>query len=140
MSRVFWDTNLFIYLIEDAGDRARQVLELYRRMTERGDLLFTSALTLGEVLVKPTERNDDALRLRYEQAICSGASVLPFDIDAATHYAEIRQDRTIRPPDAIQLAYAAAAGMDLFVTNDNRLTRKSVRGIHFIQPLGRAFI
>ena len=140
MSRVFWDTNLFIYLIEDAGDRARQVLELYRRMTERGDLLFTSALTLGEVLVKPTERNDDALRLRYEQAICSGASVLPFDIDAATHYAEIRQDRTIRPPDAIQLACAAAAGMDLFVTNDNRLTRKSVRGIHFIQPLGRAFI
>ena len=140
MSRVFWDTNLFIYLIEDSDDRARQVVELYQRMTERGDLLFTSALTLGEVLVKPTERNDDALRVRYEQAICSGASVLPFDIDAATHYAEIRQDRTIRAPDAIQLACAAAAGMDLFVTNDNRLTRKSVRGIHFIQALGRAFL
>ena len=140
MSRVFWDTNLFIYLIEGTGDRSRQVLELYGRMRERGDSLFTSALTVGEVLVKPVERNNDALRRRYEQALGSGATVLPFDIDAASHYAEIRQDRSIRPPDAIQLACAAAAEMDLFVTNDDRLTRKSVRGIQFIQPLGNAFI
>ncbi|MDE0264669.1 MAG: PIN domain-containing protein [Bryobacterales bacterium] len=140
MSRVFWDTNLFIYLIEGTGDRSRQVLELYGRMRERGDSLFTSALTLGEVLVKPVERNNDALRRRYEQALGSGATVLPFDIDAASHYAEIRQDRSIRPSDAIQLACAAAAEMDLFITNDDRLTRKSVRGIQFIQPLGNAFI
>lgn len=140
MSRVFWDTNLFIYLIEGTGDRSRQVLELYGRMRERGDSLFTSALTVGEVLVKPVERNNDALRRRYEQALGSGATVLPFDFDAASHYAEIRQDRSIRPPDAIQLACAAAAEMDLFITNDDRLTRKSVRGIQFIQPLGNAFI
>lgn len=140
MSRVFWDTNLFIYLIEGTGDRSRQVLELYGRMRERGDSLFTSALTVGEVLVKPVERNNDALRRRYEQALGSGATVLPFDIDAASHYAEIRQDRSIRPPDAIQLACAAAAEIDLLITNDDRLTRKSVRGIQFIQPLGSAFI
>ena len=140
MSRVFWDTNLFIYLIEDTGDRARQVLDLYGRMLERGDALFTSALTVGEVLVKPTERHDDALRERYEVAISDGASVLPFDISAAPYYAEIRRDRTIRPPDAIQLACAAAAGIDLFITNDDRLARKSVRGIHFIQSLDRAFL
>lgn len=140
MSRVFWDTNLFIYLIEGTGDRSRQVLDLYGRMRERGDSLFTSALTVGEVLVKPVERNNDALRRRYEQALASGATVLPFDVDAASHYAEIRQDRSIRPPDAIQLACAAAAEMDLFITNDDRLTRKSVRGIQFIQPLGNAFI
>lgn len=140
MSRVFWDTNLFIYLIEGTGERSRQVLELYGRMRERGDSLFTSALTVGEVLVKPVERNNEALRRRYEQALGSGATVLPFDIDAASHYAEIRQDRSIRPPDAIQLACAAAAEMDLFITNDDRLTRKSVRGIQFIQPLGNAFI
>ncbi len=40
MSRVFWDTNLVIYLIEDAGD---QVAALYVRMRERGDRPFTSA-------------------------------------------------------------------------------------------------
>ena len=112
MSRVFWDTNLFVYLIESTGHRSRQVLELYGRMRERGDSLFTSALTVGEILVKPVERNNDALRRRYEQALGSGATVLAFDIDAASRYAEIRQDRSIRPPDAIQLACAAAAEMD----------------------------
>ena len=50
MSRVFWDTNLFIYLIEDEGERARRVAGLRERMIEREDELFTSALTLGEVL------------------------------------------------------------------------------------------
>lgn len=63
-----------------------------------------------------------------------------FDIDAASHYAEVRQDRSTRPPDAIEFACAAAAEMDLFISNDDRLIRKSVRGIQFIQPLGNAFI
>ena len=48
MSKVYWDTNLFIYLIEDSGERTRRVAELDERMRERGDALFTSALTLGE--------------------------------------------------------------------------------------------
>ena len=47
MSRVFWDTNLFVYLVEDRGERAEQVAALRRRMIERGDELLTSALTLG---------------------------------------------------------------------------------------------
>ena len=53
MSRIFWDTNLFIYLLEDRGERARQVTALREWMMERRDELLTSAITLGEVLVKP---------------------------------------------------------------------------------------
>lgn len=140
MSKVFWDTNLFIYLIEGSDERARRVAELHGRIRERGDTLFTSALTLGEVLVKPIERGDKDLRERFERAIVSGASVLPFDTRAAHRFAEIRKDRSIRAPDAVQLACAAAAGMDLFITNDDRLSRKVVRGIQFIQPLDRAFL
>lgn len=140
MSKVFWDTNLFIYLIEGSDERARRVAELHGRMRERGDTLFTSALTLGEVLVKPIECGDEELRERFERAIVAGASVLPFDTGAARRFAEIRTDRSIRAPDAVQLACAAATGMDLFITNDDRLSRKVVRGIQFIQPLDRAFL
>ena len=139
MSRVFWDTNLFVYLVEGHG-RADQVLELRKRMIEREDELLTSALTLGEVLVKPLEAGDQKLRQRYEQAITTGATVLPFDAGAAPRFAEIRRDRSIRAPDAIQLACASAAGVDLFVTNDDRLSRKNVRGIHFIQALDKAML
>lgn len=139
MSRVFWDTNLFVYLVEGHA-RAEQVAALRQRMMEREDELLTSALTLGEVLVKPLEAGDRELRQRYEHAIMIGATVLPFDSRAAPRFAEIRRDRSIRAPDAIQLACASAAGVDLFITNDDRLSRKNVRGIHFIQPLDTAML
>ena len=140
VSRVFWDTNLFVYLIEGEGHRSERVAAVRRRMLERGDELLTSALTLGEVLVKPLETGDHALRERYEHAIRSGATVVPFDARAAPRFAAIRRDRTIRAPDAIQLACASAAGTDLFVTTDERLSRKSVPGVQFIQSLENAFL
>ena len=139
MSRVFWDTNLFVYLVEGHG-RAKQVAALRQRMMEREDELLTSALTLGEVLVKPMETGDRELQQRYENAITAGAVVLPFDARAAPRFAEIRRDRSIRASDAIQLACASTAGVDLFITNDDRLSRKRVRGIHFIQPLDNAML
>ena len=76
----------------------------------------------------------------YEQAIAGAAVVVPFDDAAARRFASIRRDRSIRPPDAIQLACASVARVDLFVTNDARLSRKIVPGIHFIQALGTAAI
>jgi len=135
MSRIFWDTNLFIYLIEDFGDLSRRVVELRQRMLERKDWLCTSTFTLGEVLVKPVEAGNETLRAQYQQAITSGTTLIPFDQDAAVHYARIRQDRSIRAPDAIQLACAAAAGIDLFITNGERLSQKTVPGIQFVTSL-----
>ena len=138
MSKVFWDTNLFVYLVEDEGERTEQVVALRQWMIERDDELLTSALTLGEVLVKPMEKGDEELMRRYEQAIGAGATVLPFDSRAAPRFAEIRRDRSIRAPDAIQLACASASGADLFITNDDRLSRKNIPGIQFIQSLEKA--
>ena len=140
LSRVFWDTNLFIYLIEDVGKRSEAVVRLRERMLARKDQLFTSSLTLGEVLVKPIEMNEPELAARYEQALTDGATIVPFDVDAARTFAAIRCDRSVRPPDAIQLACAAQAKVDLFVTNDYRLSHKIVPGIQFLTSLDRTFL
>ncbi len=140
MSRIFFDTNLFIYLFEGRGAEADRVAALRERILERRDQLFTSALTLGEILVKPTETGDEALATRYSRAIEATTTIVPFAVEAAPIYARIRLDRSIRPPDAIQLACAASAEIDLFVTNDERLSRKSVPGIEFIASLERAFL
>jgi predicted nucleic acid-binding protein len=140
VSRIFWDTNLFIYLIEDFGDLSERVVRLRKRMVERGDELYTSALTLGEILIKPLESGNEVLARRYESALLQGAIIVPFDVDPARLYATIRKDRTIRPPDAIQLACAAHACIDLFITNDERLSMKSIPHIHFVSSLQRAFL
>jgi len=138
MSRVFWDTNLFIYLFEGQGEPSNRVAALRQRMRERGDELFTSTLTFGEVLVKPIEDGNTLLKQKYEDILHSQTTLIDFDFEAALIYATIRKDRTIKAPDAIQLACAAKAQVDLFITNDDRLSRKIVPGIHFIASLENA--
>jgi len=137
MSRVFWDTNLFIYLFEDYGDLSAAVVQLRSKMLARGDQLLTSTLTVGEILVKPAERGEAEICTKYENAISTAAVVISFDLKAARIYAELRSERSLKAPDAIQLACAATAAVDLFVTNDERLQGKNVKGIQFIVPLNR---
>ena len=138
MSRIFWDTNLFVYLFEDYKELSRKTIAVRRRMMERGDQLLTSTMTLGEVLVRPWQRGDHATCRQYEEALTRAAVVIPFDIKAARIYATLRSHRSLKAPDAVQLACAASAGVDLFITNNDRLEREQVAGIQFIVPLGRA--
>ena len=136
MSRIFWDTNLFIYLLEGQGPLADRVYHLRQRMNERGDQLCTSALTLGEILVKPLREGRADLAESYEGLLSSAAVLLvPFDRACAKLYAELRRDPTIRAPDGIQLACAAHAKCDMLITNDDHLSRKVVPGIQFIVSL-----
>jgi uncharacterized protein len=137
MSRIFWDTNLFIYLWEDYGTLSQAVQELRTKMLRRGDQLVTSTLTLGEILVKPTVAGNTALCRKYEEAISSVAMLVPLDARVAKIYSSIRRDRLLKAPDVIQLASAASVGADLFITNDGHLQGKHVHGIQFIVPLDR---
>ena len=137
VSRVFWDTNLFIYLFEDAGERADRVAALRSRMLERRDDLLTSTLTIGEILVKPLQALRTDLARQYEQRIAQVATIVPFDMEAARAYGSIRASAGIKGADAVQLACASAARANLFVTNDERLGGRSFTGIDFVVSLSR---
>ena len=50
MKRVFWDTMLFVYLLEWHPTYGPLVQTLLARSYERGDILLTSWLALGEML------------------------------------------------------------------------------------------
>ena len=134
MTRIFWDTSLFLYLFEGRDD----VKRLRERMIARGDRLLTSSLTLGEVLLRPTEAGEEIAE-KYESAITRTATIVPFDLAAARRHATLSADRSIAPHDRIQLACASAAGTDMFVTNDDRLAGKVIPGVKFISSLDRAF-
>jgi len=138
MSVVFWDTNLFIYLIEQKGSYDK-VKGLRIKMIENKDILVTSTLTLGELLSKPYKENRVDLVNKYRQLLTSRAvELVEFDTKVAENYAKIRAKYTrqeIAPPDAIQLACASAFGVDVFYTNDDRLTEKVIDGIGAIKSI-----
>lgn len=138
MSRVFWDTNIFIYLFEDDGTLGRRVRDLRERMNVRGDTLLTSALTVGELQVKPLELGNEALANQYREVISRAAEVVPFNSEASAVFAALRAGQKLKSPDAIQLACAASAGADLVITNDARLSTVSVRGVPFVTSLDRS--
>lgn len=140
MSRIFWDTNLYIYLFQGSSRSSQRVAEIRDAMNRRGDQLLTSCFTIGEVLVGPARVGRSDLSRQYEQAIAQTSALIPFDLDAARMFAAIRVDTSIKPPDAIQLACAAVAKSDMFITNDARLSRKTIPGIQFIVPLEHAFL
>jgi uncharacterized protein len=141
MSRIYWDSMLFIYWLDDNPHFAKRVASIHARMSERKDELITSAVTVGEVLSGvyrkgPTSRVDEVrsalLSLLYE--------IVPFTVETADHYARIRGSTKIASSNAIHLACAASAGTDLFLTNDKTLVGKFVPGIQFIGSLDTQFL
>jgi uncharacterized protein len=136
VSRIYWDTMLFIYWLEDHPEYARRVDAIRSRMEQRHDQLITGAFTFGEVLAgayrKGTPELADETRRLLRNVV---AEVVPFTLDTADRYARIRGTPGITPADAIHLASAAQAGTDLFLTNDKGLVGKIVPGIQFIASL-----
>lgn len=134
-TRIFFDTNIFIYMFEGIEPNRGRMLEIRRRMLERGDRIVTSAMTLGEILVKPTKLGQASLIEQYDRAIRSTADVISFDAQVAWRFATLRATHNLRCADAIQLACAAHFGVDLFITSDQQLHKLDIPGIGFIAPL-----
>ncbi len=136
MSRVYWDSMLFIYWLEDHPLMAKRVDEIHSRMQERQDQLITGAFTFGEVLAGAYRKGGANLAGESRRLLESVVSeVVPFTLETSDHYARIRGTLGVSPADGIHLASAAQAGTDLFLTNDKGLVGKFVKGIQFIASL-----
>ena len=136
MSRIYWDTMLFIYWMENHPQFATRVNTIHTRMQERKDQLITGSFTFGEVLAGVYRSGNAALASQTTRLLQNLVfEVVPFTLETADRYGQIRGSLGLAPADAIHLASAAQAGTDLFLTNDKRLVGKSVPGVQFIASL-----
>jgi predicted nucleic acid-binding protein len=137
VSRVYWDTMLFIYWLEENPQFGKRVDAIWSRMQERNDRLITGALAFGEVFAGAYKRGANRERIREVKAALEDAvsEVIPFTIETADLFGRIKGSLNIPSADAIHLACAASAGTDVFLTNDKRLAGKVIPGIQFIAGL-----
>lgn len=137
MSRVYWDTMLFIYWLEENPQFGKRVDGIWSRMVERNDQLITGALALGEVFAGAYQQGVSKERIQEVRAAMENlvSAVIPFTAETADAYGRIKGSLKIPPADAIHLACAATAGTDLFLTNDKNLIGKVIPGIQFIAGL-----
>ena len=141
MSRVYWDSMLFIYLLEAKPDYFKKVKRIHQSMLQRGDVLCTSVFTFGEVLTGLRKQKDEAgIRGVKEFMQSDEVEILPFTLEVADRYSMIRSETRVSQADGIHLATAAAAAVDIFLTNDDQLRSLTVRGIKLFADLdGKVF-
>jgi len=125
VARIFWDTNIFIYLLENHA-LAPVVAALGERIERNGHELLTSYLTLAEIQVKPNRMGDRDRAQSLARAVKASTTLIAFDESSVAAYAAFREKTAAKPPDALQLACAVAAGASIFVTNDRQLLNAAI--------------
>jgi predicted nucleic acid-binding protein len=138
MSRVYWDSMLFVYLLEGHPAFGPSTAAILREMVEREDTLCTSVFSIGEVLTGPRKNGfqsaaDQAMRFFAGPTV----EILPFSLETADQFSRVRASTGVSPPDAIHLATAAIASADVFFTNDKKLLQLHIPGIGYIAGLDR---
>ena len=136
MTRVYWDSMLFIYMLEGNplfGPKVRRILQ---QISNREFTLSTSVFSIGEILTGPRRRGSISSVDAVKKYFLSGAvEILPFTEEEADRYSQIRAANRVTQADGIHLASAAQANVDVFFTNDNDLRKLSIPGIKLFSDL-----
>lgn len=122
---LFLDTAPAIYFLERHPVYFARMEVLFRIRREKGIVIVTSPVTLAECLVHPVRLGLTDLLSSYKQLILHGTGTEFHEIgpEVAERAAHLRATHSIPLMDALQVAVAAAAGCQAFLTNDQRLSK-----------------
>jgi predicted nucleic acid-binding protein len=127
---------VFIYLLEGNRQFLPKVERILQQIQSRGHRLATSVFTLGEVLTGPRRAGANNAVASIKSYFAGGhVELLPFNAETADRCSVLRSTLKVTQADAIHLSTAAVSGVDLFVTNDQRLWNLVVPGIKFMMDL-----
>jgi len=129
--KVYFDTNVLIYLIEKNLTYHDKIASLIASLDQQGCEVFTSELTLAECLVKPFADDDKQSQAIYTKNIKNSdfLKVKPVTRKILVEAARLRSLYKNKLPDSIHLATALAAGCDVFVGNDKKIKAGSEIGL-----------
>ncbi len=118
--RVYFDTNVFIYLVEGYAAFETSLNDIRDSIFHQEAEIFTSELTLCEVLVVPFRSNNTELVNIYRQLIQeSGAfNLFPTKLETYIRASLFRAQMGLKMADAIHMATAVEWRCEVFVSND----------------------
>ncbi|HRJ41408.1 MAG: PIN domain-containing protein [Caldilineaceae bacterium] len=126
-SRIGLDSSPFIYYFERSPDWYSIVSDLFVQSVTAPDSirLYTSGITLAEVLVMPIRTQQQALYNHYIAFFLNSTSVEVIDVSNSVLLlaAALRARHSLRTADVIQISSCLEAGCEVFITNDKRLQK-----------------
>ena len=126
-NKVFLDTAPLIYFLDNDIQFCGKMREILECVLNSGKKLITSSVTCEEYLVYPYRTaNQEKADVFFEFTDDCHIDIIPITIEIAKKAAAIRaQFPHFKGMDALQLAAAATAGCDIFLTNDKQLRQFS---------------
>lgn len=121
--RVYFDTNIFIYIFEGSPEYQNIVKPIIELAELEEIEIFTNEITLGELLVSPFKNQQDDIAETYMQALNNPDFVTlePTTQNIHVEAARIRAAHGMKYPDAVHIASAVHSGCDMFLTNDRKI-------------------
>lgn len=127
------DSNCLIYLLEQPGTpRSQRVESAIREAADYGIVVSTLAIT--ELLTGALRHGgaDTAAILAAVVQEFPNVTIVPLDLEVASHTAKVRIDTGLRLPNAVIVAAALVARADVLITNDRQVSRASVSNLRVI--------
>ncbi|MCV9962104.1 type II toxin-antitoxin system VapC family toxin [Pararhizobium sp. BT-229] len=121
VTRIYLDTNIFIYAFEETSQRSNLLAQLFTVSSSAGACFVISELSLSELLVKPYRDADDVMIDQYEGFLLTSdwLEVLSVVRPTLAYAAVLRsQNKGLKLPDAIHLSTAIGASCSHFLTGD----------------------
>lgn len=130
---LYLDACVFIYFLEDHPKYAEKAADYFKRAESGRAHIFTSALTLHEVMTAIYRRGDEAAAEEPFALLTTFPNVVyvPYTLDIADRSAQIRAFTHLPTPDAIHVATALEVPCKQFITNDRRI--RAIPEIEIIQ-------
>lgn len=121
--RVYFDTNILIYLFGGFGNLRASLEELRVLLADGAIEAHTSELSLCEVLVKPLMRSDKEEVALYRSLLEDSGAFELLATSRSTYLlaARLRAELGLKTPDAIHVTTAVEAGCSIFLSNDSRI-------------------
>ena len=135
--RPYIESAPLIYYIEAHSTYIDRMDAIILGWEDAGTTVYSSAITLTEVLVHPMRSDNNSLAQAYRDILLnsSGFRLLPITGQVAEIAADLRARYNLRTPDAIHLAAALDNNCDAFLTNDAKLTRVAEINVQLLDSI-----
>ena len=129
--RVYFDANIFIYLLE-GNEAFKTQIQTLQRLLADGDIeALSSELAFTELLPHPARRGDQKA-IQHVVEYLSAFDLVPLTKEITIHAGILRGETGMKSPDALHVACAMQSNCEAFVSNDRGIqTPEGMMNIKF---------
>jgi len=115
--RVYFDANIFIYLLE-GNDTLKTAIQELSTLISGGNIHVTSSDLIYTEILPFHARKKDYKAIEHIIAFIDHFEITPITKESFIHAGILRGETGMKTPDALHVMSAIQNGSDIFLTND----------------------